>query len=215
MKAETNPICPFCGAETVFSEAPREMFDDLQDDEDILTCPGDCYIQGVSIPRSQWPIPPNAMNINDLKMNTPNNSEAFPPIIGSPSLLTDKELANVNPGIRLTIQSLRSWGFCTMDSGDGKTHQFDCDRPHPYVVIRVEPEKMIDESHRLMELLEEFDIRFDDPPHGQDDPEGWAAYPRIESIYMPMERIAIIDLANVIIPENSNFSEPASSDTHP
>lgn len=111
--------------------------------------------------------------------------------------MTEEEL---NPGIRHTVEMLRSWGFRTTDSGDGKTQQFECDRPHPYVVIRTDPGELVDESHRLMELLESQSIRFDAPPHGQDDPEGWANYPRIEVIYMPMERMAIIDVSNVVIP---------------
>jgi hypothetical protein len=48
--------CPFCGCESVVSDAPREMFEDMEDDDDPMTCAGDCYIQGVSIPRSEWPI---------------------------------------------------------------------------------------------------------------------------------------------------------------
>jgi hypothetical protein len=122
---------------------------------------------------------------------------------GSPSLLTPEELATLNPGIRHTVQTLREWGFLTLDSGDGETHQFECDRECPYVVIRVAPEKLVEESHRLMDLLEDRAIRFDEPPHAQEDPEGWAKYPRMESIYLPMERMAIIDVSNVIIPENS------------
>jgi hypothetical protein len=52
--------CPFCGAEAVVSDAPREMFDEMADDDEPMTCAGDCYIQGVSIPRSEWPIRHNA-----------------------------------------------------------------------------------------------------------------------------------------------------------
>lgn len=48
--------CPFCGTEAVISDAPREMFEDMTDGDDPMTCAGDCYIQGVSIPRSEWPI---------------------------------------------------------------------------------------------------------------------------------------------------------------
>ena len=82
---------------------------------------------------------------------------------GSSALLTDVEMDSLNPGIRHTVQTLRAWGFMTLDSGDGETHQFECDRDCPYVVIRVDPEKLADESHRLMELLEAQSIKFDDP----------------------------------------------------
>jgi hypothetical protein len=113
--------------------------------------------------------------------------------------MTETELKELNPGIRTTVQTLRSWGYQTMDSGDGETHQFKCDRQHPYVVIRVHPAQLVEESHRLMRLLNDRGLRFDDPPHGQHDPEGWMNYPRMECIYMPNERIAIIDISNVIL----------------
>jgi len=136
-------------------------------------------------------------------VQTTDSPAVAPAATCSPSLLTPEELATLNPAIRHTVQTLRKWGFLTLDSGDGETHQFECDRDCPYVVIRVNPEKLVDESHRLMDLLEDWAIRFDEPPHAQEDPEGWARYPRMESIYLPMERMAIIDVSNVILPENA------------
>lgn len=37
---------------------------------------------------------------------------------------------NLNPGIARTVQWLNSQGFMTTDSGDGATHDHECDRDH-------------------------------------------------------------------------------------
>jgi hypothetical protein len=42
----------------------------------------------------------------------------------------------LNPGIRETVRWLRSLGFDTVDSGDGETHEYECDCDEPYVVMR-------------------------------------------------------------------------------
>jgi hypothetical protein len=42
----------------------------------------------------------------------------------------------LNPGIARLVHWLRATGFDTIDSGDGRTREHDCDRPYPYVVMR-------------------------------------------------------------------------------
>ena len=42
----------------------------------------------------------------------------------------------LNPGIARLVHWLRDSGFDTIDSGDGRTSEHDCDRPYPYVVMR-------------------------------------------------------------------------------
>lgn len=45
----------------------------------------------------------------------------------------------LNPGIRETVRWLReTLGFYTVDSGDGVTQEFECDRGYPYVTIIVD-----------------------------------------------------------------------------
>lgn len=60
---------------------------------------------------------------------------------------------DINPGILTTVQWLRSHGFHTVDSGDGKTHDCECDLPVPYVHMRVAAENMVAECRRLARLL--------------------------------------------------------------
>lgn len=60
---------------------------------------------------------------------------------------------NINPGILRTVQWLRSHGFDTVDSGDGKTHLYECDLPVPYVHMKVAAETMVAECRRLERLL--------------------------------------------------------------
>ncbi len=137
-------------------------------------------------------------------MTTPLSQS--PPLPCSPSLLTDAELETLNPGIRHTVQTLRKWGFDTRDSGDGSTHQFECDLPHPYVHIVTAAATMASETDRLIGLLESAGISFADCPHPQEDPEGAAKHPCVEASYLPLQGgFAAIHVMNVILPENSKL----------
>jgi hypothetical protein len=139
---------------------------------------------------------------------TPENTDTplkadCPSASCSPSLLTDAELETLNPGIRHTVQTLRKWGFNTCDSGDGSTHEFECDLPHPYVHILVDPLRMVTETDRLLILLINAGIDFNNHPHPQEDPEGYAKHPTVEASYLPTQgRCAAIHLMNIILPEN-------------
>jgi hypothetical protein len=62
--------------------------------------------------------------------------------------------ADINPGIRKTVEWLRSHGFNTCDSGDGETHDHECDLPVPYVHMLVDdPDTLTSEANRLVGLL--------------------------------------------------------------
>lgn len=52
--------------------------------------------------------------------------------------IKELHLEELNPGIRKTVAYLRSLGFDTVDSGDGQTHEHECDRPHGYVTISLQ-----------------------------------------------------------------------------
>ena len=135
-----------------------------------------------------------------------------PPLPCSPSLLTDAELETLNPGIRHTVQTLRKWGFDTRDSGDGSTHQFECDLPHPYVHIITPPATMASETDRLIGLLKSAGINFADCPHPQEDPEGAAKHPCVEASYLPLQGgFAAIHVMNVILPENRDYPDKVSA----
>jgi len=105
------------------------------------------------------------------------------------------EIADLNPGIRETVYWLRGEGFDTCDSGDGKTHMMECDPEYAYVAIRVAPEKMFAESHRLYNLMKarvdperfaegpkEFDGTIPDLP------------PAVQATYDPADKLALIQL---------------------
>jgi hypothetical protein len=116
--------------------------------------------------------------------------------------LTPEELEQINPGIRHTVQVLRSWGFDTQDSGDGQTHNHECDLPHPYVHISVHPSKLTGETLRCLSLLEQHGVKFDDMPDPQVDLEGWQKHPQIEASYMPTQyHNGFIHLKNVVLNE--------------
>lgn len=63
-------------------------------------------------------------------------------------------MSNLNPNIRKTVALLNGGGFVTCDSGDGVTHDYECDRDHGYVVVKLdEARKLISECHRLQAYL--------------------------------------------------------------
>jgi len=102
----------------------------------------------------------------------------------------DLEVQNLNPGIRRTVVFLNMNGFETCDSGDGKTHDFECDRSFPYVVVHVAAEKLVEECRRLKELLSAngLEVQEQSPEEGS---------PAIQGTYDPGNDIAFIDLMGV------------------
>lgn len=100
-------------------------------------------------------------------------------------------MTNLNPGIRRTVVWLNEvGGFRTTDSGDGKTHDYGCDRDHPYIVITVDkPEKfLVKEANRLHTVLLYRGIEV--VPVGE-------GGPCIQASYDPVNEIGVIDLSNV------------------
>jgi hypothetical protein len=95
----------------------------------------------------------------------------------------------VNPGIIKTVTLLQQCGFNTVDSGDGKTHEFECDRENAYVSMTVEPEKLVVESNRLAQVLAARGIVV----HEVND----ESKPYIQGSYCPITKTAIIDLQHV------------------
>lgn len=95
----------------------------------------------------------------------------------------------INPGIRKTVEWLNSQGFPTVDSGDGETHDYTCDRDYPYVTIRVvDYTTLIVETERLLAAIKPrvagcVDVGFDGPS--------------IQASYDPVNHIALIDLMHV------------------
>jgi hypothetical protein len=63
--------------------------------------------------------------------------------------MNDFDASQLNPGIRRTVCWLRSLGFDTCDSGDGQTHEHECDRPYAYVSMRGRQE----DADRLRRVL--------------------------------------------------------------
>jgi hypothetical protein len=87
--------------------------------------------------------------------------------------------------------------FHTIDSGDGETRDYECDRPMPYVVMDCDGLDLIDECDRLCNLLAEFGITT--APLGN--PEG---NPSIQGSYDPVDltaTIELLDLCDANLPE--------------
>lgn len=101
-------------------------------------------------------------------------------------------MKNLNPGIKKLVHFLRSRGFDTCDSGDGRTRDYECDRDHAYVAMMCEPEVMVREAHRLHRTVQEvLEI-----PLGALNEEGTT--PCVEAAYQPAwGDFAILELLNV------------------
>lgn len=96
----------------------------------------------------------------------------------------------MNPGIVKTVRWLNDNGFVTTDSGDGETHDCECDRDHAYVVIRCAPEDMVVEADRLLTLLQFAGVSVDPIDFDQE-------RPCIQADYDPANRMATISLMGV------------------
>jgi len=96
---------------------------------------------------------------------------------------------NLNPGIRRLVAWLNEHNFKTIDSGDGATHDHECDRDHPYVVIQLEAPAFIEwHASRLKQLLENEGIEFDPAqPHG----------PFLQANYSPVDGYAFLEVLNL------------------
>ena len=125
-------------------------------------------------------------------------------------MITEKELREVdpsdvpddlNPGIRRTVMWLRMMGYQTCDSGDGRTHDHACDRDHAYVVMMVEPERLVERARELIIQVGARGVVLG--PMSMD-----LNQPCMQASYDPLNNIATLDLMGVddvklALPENS------------
>jgi len=96
----------------------------------------------------------------------------------------------LNPGIRETVAFLRSKGFHTTDSGDGVTHDFECDQAYPYVYMRSLPDLLRADAEELLGVL-----RGEGVEVGQitDDSLGVS----IQATYDPVDQTAVLMLTGL------------------
>lgn len=98
----------------------------------------------------------------------------------------------LNPGVVKLVVWLNANGFKTIDSGDGATHDYECDRAIPYVAITVEADKMVAEGRRLARLLLEMHKITVEPMNAENDK------PCIQCTFDPgWGEAGLIDLTNV------------------
>ena len=93
----------------------------------------------------------------------------------------------LNPNIEKVVQSLQDAGFSTTDSGDGATHDHECDRPYPYVAMTCDPTFLAEDAHDLKEWCEEQGIDV-----GSVGDDVW-----IQASYDPGNKSAILELVGV------------------
>ncbi len=115
--------------------------------------------------------------------------------------LAETPCSAINPGIAETLEWLNENGYRTTDSGDGKTHDFECDQPVPYVHMIVAPELLVQETRRLVSLLAARGIAL----KAMDET---GKSPTVEASYLPIPGIATISLWNVLIQPNEQGDSP-------
>ncbi len=106
--------------------------------------------------------------------------------------------AECDPGIREVVTLLRSRGFHTCDSGDGKTKiaagwPADEVRDVPHVVVLSLPDSLIDTCHRVRAVLEAEGVRVVALGHDGQSP-GEAV---IEGVYFEGSDIAIVEVTHL------------------
>lgn len=111
-----------------------------------------------------------------------------------PKTLDDIDLEQLDSGIRETVRKLRSHGFNTTDSGDGKTKGED-GRPVPHVVIVVQHEHAVLETRRVEMYLRRWGLNpVPRPP--SDDLLGDRDVV-VELSYNPAEPVAVIVIDHI------------------
>ena len=95
---------------------------------------------------------------------------------------------DLNPGIRNVVKWLNEQGLTTCDSGDGQTHDHECDRDYPYVVIVSQPDRLVSDACMLRALLGYRGIEIQPQAPG---------VPCIQATFDPANGTALIDLMGV------------------
>jgi Ser-tRNA(Ala) deacylase AlaX len=103
----------------------------------------------------------------------------------------------LNPGITRTVAWLRSFGFKTSDSGDGQTHDFECDHDNAYVVIVTKPEELVAKTEELVGHLIKRGLKI--RPNGMAHLEEVSRpdWVEIQSSYDPGDKSAVIYVAHI------------------
>ena len=91
----------------------------------------------------------------------------------------------LNPGIRKTVKLLNSVGWETTDSGDGETHDYECDRDVGYVVVVSTPQDVIHDSDLIHSFLESYGVEFS------------LTSTSIQATYSPVDGYAFVDIHDI------------------
>jgi hypothetical protein len=96
----------------------------------------------------------------------------------------------INPGIQRTVALLNAHGFRTTDSGDGETHDYECDRPEGYVcVVLDDPSALAAETDRLAALLVGYGVKVGPLTEEDDDAT------HVQASYDACDKVALIDVS--------------------
>ena len=99
-------------------------------------------------------------------------------------------ISELDAKIRETVRILNEYGFETCDSGDGSKYpEMECARDHAHVSIIVTPEELVDETDRLLNILDMLGVKVG--PIG-DENCAW-----IQASYDPVGETAILEVLHL------------------
>lgn len=119
-------------------------------------------------------------------------------------------MAGLNSGVRRTVAWLNERGFRTCDSGDGETHDHECDRDYAYVVVRIDaPDSIAHAADRLARALREAGVNV--CAMQEERAEGEV---NIQAMYDPCDGFATIDVQGlcdrVLFPGDDDTADPTA-----
>lgn len=96
----------------------------------------------------------------------------------------------LNPGIVKAVELINSMGFRTTDSGDGETHDYECDRDVGYVVVVLRDDQPLERSANRIALgLRGQGVELAAP--------GSAEGTMITASYSPHDGFRLVDISNI------------------
>lgn len=102
------------------------------------------------------------------------------------AVLDELEATLINPGVRELVAFLVERGWQTCDSGDVATHDFECDRPYPYVVVQVEAAEVLVAADTIADQLNEAGVQLE-PACGR----------TVQANYCPIDGRAFVEVIGV------------------
>lgn len=120
--------------------------------------------------------------------------------------MSEFDYDQLDPGIRRTVKTLRTWGFDTTDSGDGKKVGMECALPFPHVAMLSHPDELALDAEYLRGLVDAcLALRGQRVQSMGEDP---GAQVSIQASYDPVSKTGLLELfgfSDELLPADENM----------